>query len=81
MSKTTLLFHLLERPRDSARTAFLFHPQCNSLELLRHLLADLGIESDTQDVVEMHHQLNKLVPLMLPPAAAGSPPVMSTLKD
>ena len=61
MGKTTLLFCLLERLRQSARTAFLFQTQCNSRELLRHLLADLGIENSTQDVVEMHQQLNKVL--------------------
>jgi type II secretory pathway predicted ATPase ExeA len=61
MGKTTLLFSLLERLRNSARTAFLFHTQCNSLELLRHLLCDLGIDTPTQDSVEMHQQLNKLL--------------------
>ena len=61
MGKTTLLFSLLERLRDSARTAFLFHTQCNSLELLRHLLSDLGIDTGTHDPGEMHQQLNKLL--------------------
>jgi type II secretory pathway predicted ATPase ExeA len=61
MGKTTLLFSLLERLRNSARTAFLFHTQCNSLELLRHLLSDLGIDTGTHDAVELHQQLNKLL--------------------
>jgi len=61
MGKTTLLFCLLERLRNSSKTAFLFQTQCNSQELLRHLLADLGIENSSQDVVEMHQQLNKLL--------------------
>ena len=37
MGKTTLLFHLLEKFRHSARTAFLFQTQCSSRELLRFL--------------------------------------------
>jgi TonB family protein len=59
MGKTSLLFCLLERLRNSSRTAFVFQTQCNSQELLRHLLADLGIETTSQDVVEMHLLLNK----------------------
>ncbi|MBZ5513934.1 MAG: AAA family ATPase [Acidobacteriia bacterium] len=61
MGKTTLLFCLLERLRRSAKTAFLFQTQCNSRELLRHLLADLGIDTGTEDVVEMHRRLNKFL--------------------
>ena len=35
MGKTTLLFHLLEKFRTSARTAFLFQTQCTSREFMR----------------------------------------------
>jgi len=59
MGKTTLLFHLLEKFRHSARTAFLFQTQCGSRELLRFLLAELGIESNENDLVRMHEQLNR----------------------
>jgi len=41
MGKTTLLLQLLERLRSSARTAFLFQTQCDSLQFLRYLLGDL----------------------------------------
>lgn len=61
MGKTTLLYCLLERLRDSCRTAFLFQTQCTSQELLRHLLADLGIDADTRDTVEMHRELNNVL--------------------
>src|SRR5438270_3801872 len=37
MGKTTLLFHLLEKFRNSARSAFLFQTQCTSREFLRFL--------------------------------------------
>jgi type II secretory pathway predicted ATPase ExeA len=59
MGKTTLLFHLLEKFRHSARTAFLFQTQCSSRELLRFLLAEFGIESTEKDPVRMHERLNR----------------------
>lgn len=61
MGKTTLLFHLLERFRNSARTAFLFQTQCSSREFVRLLLAELGVESNDQDFVRMHQNFNKLL--------------------
>jgi general secretion pathway protein A len=61
MGKTTLLFHLLDRFRNSARTAFIFQTQCNSREFIRLLLAELGVESADQDFVRMHQNFNKLL--------------------
>lgn len=61
MGKTTLLFQLLERFRNSARTAFLFQTQCNSREFIRLLLAELGVESEDQDFVRMHQNFNRLL--------------------
>jgi type II secretory pathway predicted ATPase ExeA len=61
MGKTTLLVHLLEKFRSSARTAFLFQTQCNSRELLRFLLAEFGIESKEDDLVRMHDQFNRFL--------------------
>ena len=49
MGKTTMLFHMLETFRTSARIAFLFQTHCNSREFMRLLLAELGCEEDTQD--------------------------------
>jgi type II secretory pathway predicted ATPase ExeA len=59
MGKTTLLFHLLEKFRHSARTAFLFQTQCSSRELLRFLLAEFGIDSTEKDPVRMHERFNR----------------------
>ena len=59
MGKTTLLFQLLERLRKSASVAFLFQTQCDSREFYRYLLADIGIECQGNDVVQMHEQLNQ----------------------
>jgi general secretion pathway protein A len=69
MGKTTILFHLLERFRTTARTAFLFQTQCNSREFMRYLLAELGYEGDTQDFVRMHEEFNRR---LLQEARAGN---------
>jgi general secretion pathway protein A len=69
LGKTTLLFHLLERFRASARTAFLFQTQCTSREFMRFLLNELGCESGIgQDPVVMHDEFNRL---LLQEARAG----------
>ena len=61
MGKTTLLFNLLEDFRGVARTAFLFQTQCDSRELLRYLLSELGEHPEGQDIVEMHQKLNEIL--------------------
>lgn len=68
MGKTTLLFHLLEKSRHSARTAFLFQTQCNSREFLRFLLAEFGLPSQQEDLVGMHERFNNY---LLEQASAG----------
>src|SRR5438270_8709930 len=69
MGKTTLLFHLLEKFRSTARTAFLFQTQCTSREFMRFLLSELGYEGDTQDFVRMNEEFNKR---LLQEARAGN---------
>jgi general secretion pathway protein A len=59
MGKTTILFHLLEKFRGTARTALIFQTQCNSREFMRLLLAELGYEGAIQDLVQMHEEFNK----------------------
>lgn len=59
MGKTTLLFHLLEKFRSTARTAFLFQTQCTSREFMRFLMAELGYETPDQDFVRMHEEFNR----------------------
>lgn len=59
MGKTTLLFQLLERLRKSSCAAFLFQTQCNSRELFRYLLAEMGLEHGDEDLVTMHQKLNQ----------------------
>jgi type II secretory pathway predicted ATPase ExeA len=59
MGKTTLLFHLLEKFRSSARTAFIFQTQCTSREFLQFLSSDLGFtDGGSQDFVRMHEEFN-----------------------
>jgi general secretion pathway protein A len=58
MGKTTLLFQLLQRWKGYVHSAFLFQTQCNSRELIRYLLDDLGLKSDGEDIVRMHSELN-----------------------
>ena len=69
MGKTTMLFHLLETFRSTARIAFLFQTHCNSKEFMRLLLAELGCEEDTQDLVKMYDEFNKR---LLQEARAGN---------
>jgi general secretion pathway protein A len=68
MGKTTLLFHLLEKFRTTARTAFLFQTQCTSREFMRFLLTELGYETGHQDFVRMHEEFNQY---LLQEARAG----------
>jgi general secretion pathway protein A len=61
MGKTTLLYQLMERLRPTTRMAFLFQTQCDSTDLMRYLLADLGCGTPGQDVVVMHAQLKEIL--------------------
>jgi len=61
MGKTTLLFQLLQRWKGYVHSAFLFETQCDSTELLRYLLHDLGLNSDGNDRVRMHSELNEFL--------------------
>jgi type II secretory pathway predicted ATPase ExeA len=61
MGKTTLLFHLLERLRPTARTVFLFQTLCTASEFLRFVMADLGCDTGEEDVVALHGRLNKVL--------------------
>jgi general secretion pathway protein A len=58
MGKTTLLFQYLESLRHKARTAFLFRQSCNTTDLMRYLLADLGIATSARDLPELNELLN-----------------------
>lgn len=58
MGKTTLLFQLLKRWKGYVHSAFLFQTQCDSRELIRYLMEDLGLDSQDRDIVRMHAELN-----------------------
>lgn len=58
MGKTTLLFRLLEALRGKSRTAFLFQTEGDSRDLLRGVLADLGISTPGNDLASLHEALN-----------------------
>jgi type II secretory pathway predicted ATPase ExeA len=73
MGKTTLLFQLLERWRGHVSSAFLFQTQCDSRELIRYLMNDLGLKSDGEDFVQMHSELNEF---LFRERLAGRPVVM-----
>jgi general secretion pathway protein A len=61
MGKTSLLYHYLEWLRGKARTAFIFRTDCDSRELIRHILLDLGVDAPTNDLPAMHDSLNKIL--------------------
>ncbi|HKV03885.1 MAG TPA: AAA family ATPase [Candidatus Acidoferrales bacterium] len=61
MGKTSLLFHFLESLRNRARTAFLFQAAADPRELMRYLLADLGLDASGKDLPGMHEMLNQVL--------------------
>ena len=61
MGKTTLLFHLLDRFKSTALTAFLFQTQCTGRELLQYLLSELGGTSQQPSFMELYEQLNEVL--------------------
>jgi type II secretory pathway predicted ATPase ExeA len=61
MGKTSLLFQYLEGLRDTARTAFLFQTDCDSTELMRYLLAELGLDGKGMDLPEMRAVLSQVL--------------------
>src|SRR3984957_15213844 len=61
MGKTSLLFHYLEGLRNKARTVFLFQTDGDSTELMRYLLAELGLDGKGMDLQEMRGVLSKVL--------------------
>lgn len=61
MGKTSLLFHYLEGLRGKARTVFLFQTDGGPTDLMKYLLADLGLESKGMDLPEMRGVLNQVL--------------------
>ena len=61
IGKTTLLFQYLENIRQSARTVFLFQNPRDTTDLMRYLLADLGLDVAARDLPEMNQALNQVL--------------------
>lgn len=63
MGKTTLLFYLLEKFRNTARTALVFQTQCNAVELLRYVAneLDIDIETEKNDPVVLFDRIRDLL--------------------
>lgn len=61
LGKTTLLFELLRKAQNSARTGFIFQPQTTAHDLLRNILSDLEIEADRTDLAGMQAKLNEVL--------------------
>jgi type II secretory pathway predicted ATPase ExeA len=61
MGKTTLLFEVLRRMRDTTRTVFLFQTISSPADLVRALLIDLGVKEIRGSLVEMQSQLNEVL--------------------
>ena len=68
MGKTTILFHLLQRLNQTARTVFIFQTHATPRDFLRNLLSDLGLSGFETDLVTMQAELNKI---LLEEAKAG----------
>src|ERR1700726_2073364 len=61
MGKTSLLFNYLEGLRNKARTVFLFQTDGDSRDLMRYLLADLGLNGKGMDLPEMRAVLSQVL--------------------
>lgn len=61
MGKTSLLLQYLELLRDKARTAFVFHTDCDAHDFLRHILADLGLDGSGKDQPTLRGMLNNVL--------------------
>lgn len=59
--KTTILFDVLERFNNVARTAFLFQIHGDSHDLLRSLILELEGESHDPDLMQMQDAINQLL--------------------
>jgi general secretion pathway protein A len=60
MGKTTLLFKLISELNNCATTAFVFQTQADPDNMLRHLVADLGLSSEGNPA-QIHAELNRFL--------------------
>jgi general secretion pathway protein A len=68
MGKTTILFHLLQRLNQTARTVFIFQTHATPRDFLRNLMSDMSLPGVESDLVTMQAELNKM---LLEEAKAG----------
>jgi general secretion pathway protein A len=61
LGKTTLLFHTLHQLREQALTVFLFQTVCTSIDLLRALLADLGVHETQGSLIQLQLRLKEVL--------------------
>lgn len=61
MGKTTLLFEVLSKLRDTRTTVFLFQALTTPTDLLRAILIDLGVREVREDLVDLQTQLNRVL--------------------
>ncbi len=61
MGKTSLLYQFMEGLRGKARTAFIFQTDCGSRDLIRQILAELGIDHAGKDLPSMQAMLNEVL--------------------
>ncbi|HUO33982.1 MAG TPA: AAA family ATPase [Candidatus Acidoferrum sp.] len=61
MGKTTLLYQFLELQRSRARTAYVFQTDGTTRDLLRSILAELGIAPDAKDLPGLREALNRIL--------------------
>jgi type II secretory pathway predicted ATPase ExeA len=61
MGKTSLLYQYLGGLRDKARTAFVFQTDGDARDFMRYLLADIGLDGNGKDLLEMRSMLNDML--------------------
>lgn len=61
MGKTTLLFQALNQLKDRTRAVFVFQTICTPIELLRAVLADLGVHDTQGNLIELQAKLNEVI--------------------
>ena len=61
LGKTTLLFHALHQLREKALTVFLFQTVCTSIDLLRALLAGLGVQETQGSLMQLQSSLKEVL--------------------
>jgi general secretion pathway protein A len=61
LGKTTLLFHALHQLREKALTVFVFQTVCTSIDLLRALLAGLGVQDIQGNLIQLQSRLKDVL--------------------